>query len=276
MGARFFVSVDAEGMPYSPSRVMMMPRDPLYGELRRIMTRVTNIVVEEIFASGAEGVVVADSHGSMVNIDPFEIDERVELVRGFPRPLAMVYGARGCAAALFIGYHGSPQSGGVLGHTYAGRIVQRVRVHGSEAATEYLLNAYALGEMGVPVVLVAGDSVLEGEVRRHTPWAVFVPLKKPASSLADVTPPWQRVEKSLRSAVREAVAASSLERAEPLKPVEPWIEVELKRPWHADVAELFPCVERLDGVTVRLSCSSFVDNYKLLEGIVIASYSLER
>ncbi|BAN89705.1 M55 family metallopeptidase [Aeropyrum camini] len=274
--ARFFVSVDAEGMPYSPSRVMMMPGDPLYGELRRIMTRVTNIVVEELFASGAEGVVVADSHGAMVNLDPFEIDGRAELVRGFPRPLAMINGARGCRAALFIGYHGSPQSGGVLGHTYAGRILQRVKVQGSEAATEYLLNTYALGEMGVPVVAVAGDSVLEEEVRRHTPWARFVALKRPASSLADVTPPWRMFEESLRRAVREAVAGESLESARPVRPREPWIEVELKRPWHADVAELFPCVERIDGVTVRLSCGSFLENYKLLEGVVMASYSLER
>ncbi len=273
--ARFFISVDAEGMPYSPYRGMMMPGDPLYGELRRIMAWIVDVVVSEIRAGSPRAeIVVADSHGAMVNLDPFQAREDYVLVRGFPRPLAMVYGAEGADAAMMLGYHSSQQAGGVLGHTYAGRIVQRVTVSGFTAASELVLNAYALGEMGVPVVLVAGDEALRADAERVAPDAVFVALKKPASSLADVTPPRRTVEEALRRGVREAL--SKLGEARPSKPEAPEITVEFKRPWHADLAQLFPCVERLDGVTVRLRCESYLNNYRLFEGLVMAAYSLER
>ena len=272
---RFYVSIDAEGLPYVPYKRMLGPGDPLYQELRRIMTWIVEVVAGELYSAGADEVVVADSHGAMVNVDPLALGQPVTLVRGFPRPLSMIYGSPGSRGALLIGYHGSPQSGGVLGHTYAGRIVQRVGVDGFEAASELVLNTYALGEQGVPVILVAGDSVLEEDASRVAPHAVFVPLKSPASSsLADVSPPRMRVEEALRAGVRRAL--EGLEGARPVKPRDPRITVEFKRPWHADLASLFPCTERLDGVTVRLTCDNYLDNYKLFEGLVIAAYSLER
>ncbi len=273
---RILLSVDAEGMPYTPYKRMMMPGDPIYSELREIMTRVTNKFVESLFEHGVKEVIVADSHGAMVNLDPFKIDRRVHLVRGFPRPLSMITGAETVDAAMFIGYHTCPQTGGVLAHTYSGRIIQRVRLAIEENASEYLLNALALGEMGKPVVLVAGDEALREQVKKHTPWAVFIPLKKPASSLADITPPWRDIEVSIENGVKSALELHEAEAVQPLLVEEKWIEVELKRPYHADVAELFPCVKRLNGVTVRIECDKFTESFKLLEGIVMAAYSLER
>ncbi len=270
----FFVSVDAEGMPYVPYLYMLKPNDPLYEELRAIMTTVTNAVIEELEKQGYHAVV-ADSHGAMVNIDPFKLRGSTVLVRGFPRPLAMVHGAEGARGAIFLGYHSSPRIGGVLAHTYAGRIVQNVQVEGCDRATEYLLNTYALGEIGVPVVLVAGDASLAKHVEKHTPWAVFVELKKPASTLADVTPPLNQVLDRLRTGVRKAVETVKKGEAKPLTPKDPRIIVEFKRPWHADVAELVPCTRRVDGVTVELLCNKFIDNYKLLEALVLAGYALE-
>jgi D-amino peptidase len=272
---KVLISVDAEGMPFVPYRRMLSPGDPLYGELREIMTKVTNIATEALFDSGAKEVIVADSHGSMVNIDPFKLDKRAHLVRGFPRPLMMIWGAERVDAAVFLGYHTCPQKGGVLAHTYAGRIVQRVGVAGEDNVSEYLLNALALGELGRPVILVAGDARLGEQVRKHTPNTVFYQLKESASSLADLSRPWPELEKGLRKAVENAVNLYSIGAIEPLKPEEPWILVELKRPYHADIAELMPCANRLNGVTVRLECERFTDNLKLLEAIVLAAYSLE-
>lgn len=274
--AKFYISVDAEGMPWVPSRYMMMPGDVLYQELREIMTRVTNIVVDELYIHGAEEVIVADSHGAMVNIDPFKLDGRASLLRGYPRPTSMIIGAEEADAAVFLGYHSSPQQGGVLAHTYSGRIIQRVRVAGCDAATEYLLNAYALGELGKPVVLVAGDEALREHVGKHTPWAEFVALKKPVSFFADLTGPFKTVEEDLRAAVDRAYKKLEKGEVKPLTPEEPWIEVEFKRPYHADIATLFPCVERLDGVRVKLTCSKYLDNFKMLEGLIAAAYSFER
>jgi D-amino peptidase len=274
---RIFVSVDAEGMPFVPSRYMLMPGDKLWDELREIMTRIVSIIVGEATSAGFE-VVVADSHGSMVNIDPLKLQEAgpVTLVRGFPRPLSMVAGSRGASAAFLVGYHTAPGAGGVLAHTYSGRIIHRVEVEGCKDADEYILNTYALGEDGIPVALVAGDSRLAEHVREHTPWAVFVPLKDAVSVLADSTPPLHEVERRLREGVRSALARIEKGEAKPLKPSNPTILVDFNRPAYADAASMFPCTERIDGTRVKLKCNSFRENYRLLEGLVLAAYALER
>ncbi len=275
MGRHAFISVDAEGMPYIVGRPHMGPGDKLFHELREVMSRVTYTVAEELRAQGFDRVVVADSHGSMLNIDPFKAPRGVEIVRGFPRPLSMVAGAGGAEAAYLLGYHTSPQGGGVLGHTYAGRIIQRVLLDGAPAS-EYLLNTYALGELGVPVVMVAGDKALEPEVSRHTPWAVFVPLKEPLSYFAAVSRSMEEVVEELRSGVAESLARLRRGEAKPLEPPEGMeFVVEFKRPFHADLASLFPCVERLDPITVKLTCGGFVDKYKMFEGLVMAAYAME-
>ncbi len=277
MAGKVFVSVDAEGMPFVPSRYMLMPGDKLWGELRDIMTRIVSMIVREVASAGFD-VVVADSHGSMVNIDPLKLQEAgpATLVRGFPRPLSMVAGSRGASAAFLVGYHTAPGAGGVLAHTYSGRIIHRVEVDGCSDADEYILNTYALGEEGVPVVLVAGDSRLEEHVREHTPWAVFVPLKDSVSVFADSTPPLHEVEKRLREGVRRALSVIERGEAKPVKPGDSSIIVDFNRPAYADAASMFPCTERLDGTRVKLKCNSFRENYKLLEGVVLAAYALER
>lgn len=276
MARRIFVSIDAEGLPFAPSRHLMMPGDKLWPELREIMTRVASIIVREVVSAGYQ-VVVADSHGAMVNIDPLRLQDAgpVTIVRGYPRPLAMLAGSQGATAAFLVGYHTSPGAGGVLAHTYSGRIIHKVEVEGCRDADEYVLNAYALGEDGIPVALVAGDSRLEGHVREHTPWAVFVPLKDAVSVTADMTPPLVDIEKRLIDGVREALARLARGEARPLKPASPQILVDFNRASYADVAALFPCTERVDGTRVRLTCNSFKDNYRLLEGIVLAAHGLE-
>ncbi len=273
---KIFLSVDAEGMPYAPYRGMMSPGDPLYGELREVMTRVTLLVSRILHDHGFEPITIADSHGAMVNIDPFRLPGYTEIIRGFPRKLMMISGSENARAAFFLGYHSSPGIGGVLAHTYSGRIVERVDVYSQKDATEFLLNAYALGERSVPVALVAGDSSLRGRVEKHAPWSVFAPLKDPVSSLADKSRGWPEIERLLSDATRTAIEKLEKGELQILEPEEPWIRVTFKRPWHADVAELFPCVKRLDGITVELTCEGFTENLSLLEGLVIAAYSLER
>jgi len=274
--ASVFVSIDAEGLPYVPSKLMLSPGDPLWGELRKIMTWVAGVIVDTVRKTTDYRVVIADSHGVMLNINPLEISPRGgwEIVRGFPRPTAMIQGAKGSAAALLVGYHTSQGTGGVLAHTYAGRIVQRVSVYDFEDASELVLNAYALAEMGVPIALVAGDEGLKGHAERVAPDAVFLPLKRAVASTADVSPAPADVEKKLAEAVIDALG--KVEGLNVACPREPWFVVEFKRPWHADLAESFPCVERIDGVRVRLACQKYLDNYALFEGLVVAAYGLEK
>ncbi len=267
MSGRVFVSVDAEGLPFA---VMpwLMPGWSLFGELRRVATRLVAAVAERLREHG-RGVVVADSHGLMVNVDPVELPEDVELVRGFPRLLSMVSGARGAVYAVFLGYHAAAGAASLFSHTYSGSVVYRVEVNGVEAS-EYLLNAMLLGEWGVPVAVVAGAEELGGEVERYTPWAVFVPLVRSMGYAASASRGLGYAARRLAEAVDEAEERLRRGELEPLRPREGGVElcVEMVSPLYAEAASLVPGVERRGGRRVCYRAGSMEEAYKAMEAMV--------
>jgi D-amino peptidase len=180
-----FISVDLEGMPHIVVPTHLNLKGKLYDEARKIATEVTLAVADELHKNGFNDIVVADSHGPMINLKVDDLPEYVKIVRGFPRPLSMVSGARGCNIALFLGYHakfGTEKS--TFDHTYSGKSINKVEVNGP-AASEFLLNAYVLGEIAIPVILVAGEAqLLKEDVELHAPWVETVALKQSLSRLS--------------------------------------------------------------------------------------------
>ncbi|ABM81209.1 M55 family metallopeptidase [Hyperthermus butylicus] len=272
---KIYVSVDLEGLPGISTLSQVAPGYPLYGDARRIMTWIVNVLADEFSVLGVDDVVVADSHGFMANIDYIDVDERVRLVQGYPRPFSMVLGVEeGFDAAMFIGYHAAAgTTGGFLEHTYSSRVIHRIYVNG-ELASEYLLNALYAGEHGVPVVLVAGDEHLRSQVEKHTPWAVFLPLKKGYGRLAAMYESKSLVEQKLRKAVREAVERLKRGKAQPLKPNgELELRVELRDSLYADMAQLLPRAERLDAYTLRYRAYSARDALAFVELVAWIGYA---
>jgi len=271
-----FVSVDLEGMPHVASPAHLSLGKPLYAEARKIATRVTRVVVEELHQEGFDEIVVADSHGPMVNLLVEELPGYVEVVRGFPRPLSMVVGVEGADAALFLGYHAKAGTAySSFDHTYSGS-VSKVLVNGVEAS-EYLLNAYVAGHYGVPVVLVAGDEKLMEDVEKHTPWASRIVLKKAPSRYSSISESVDKLEEHLRLAVKEAAASLRTGRAKPLRldgPVR--MRVCFINSGYADVAELSPLCRRVSGTCVEYEVDSIVDAYRQFELLVLAGASLAR
>lgn len=86
------VSVDLEGMPYIVSRGHLNLKAPLYDEARKIATKITLITAEELHKNGFGEVIIADSHGPMVNLLVDDLPDYVEIIRGFPRPLIWFQG----------------------------------------------------------------------------------------------------------------------------------------------------------------------------------------
>lgn len=271
-----FVSVDLEGMPYIVSPEHLMLKRALYEEARRIATRVTKIAVEALKSCGFEEVLVADSHGPMVNLLVEELPEYVEVVRGFPRPLSMVAWVEECDVAVFLGYHakaGTAKS--TFDHTYSGSTIARVEVNGVEAS-EFLLNAYVAGHHGVPVILVGGEAkLLEDDVAKYAPWAERVLFKRSASRYAARSPSMAKIEKNLKDAVGKAVLKFNKGEAKPLKtkyPVE--VAVTFVKSSFADAAELLPGSKRVGGLTVKYKAKDIVEAYKTLELLVLAAYAV--
>jgi len=268
-----FISVDMEGMPYIVIPGHLNLKGTLYSEARKIATKVTLTVAEELNKNGFEEIVVADSHGPMVNLLVEDLPEYVEIVRGFPRPVSMVAGVEGCEIALFLGYHAKfGTSKSTFDHTYSGGSINKVKVNGVEVS-EFLLNAYAAGDYEVPVVLVAGEAqLLKDDVKKYAPWAETVALKHSFSRLSARSFSLARIEKELREATRKATSNFKQGAVKPLmaeKPVK--MEVTFLTSHFADAAELLPLIKRVDGLNVEYTASNIIEAYKIFELLVLAA-----
>ncbi len=268
-----FISIDLEGMPFVVIPGHLGLKGSLYKEAREIATNVTLPVAEELHNNGFEEVVIADSHGPMVNLLVDNLPEYIELVRGYPRPVSMVAGVEDCDVAMFLGYHARAGTAyATFDHTYSGRAIHRVIVNGEEAS-EFLLNAYVAGDSKIPVILVAGDlRLLEDDVRQHAPWAERVVLKKSLGRGAARSYGMGRIEKELRNGVKQALATFKQNKAKPLiakPPVE--MQVTFNSTYFADAAELLPIVKRVSGLDIEYTAKNMVEAYKIFELLSLAA-----
>ena len=271
-----FISVDLEGMPYVVIPGHLGLKGALYEEARKIATKVTLVVAEELNKNGFDEIVIADSHGPMVNLLVDDLPEYVEIIRGYPRPVSMVSGIEGYDVALFLGYHakfGTAKS--TFDHTYSGGSINKVEVNGV-AVSEFLLNAYAAGDFNVPVILVAGEAqLLKDDVKKYAPWAETVALKHSFGRVSAKSSSMIRVEKELRENVRRAVANFRQNKVKPLKAKKPVrMGITFLTSHFADAAELLPIVNRIDGLSVEYTANNMIEAYKIFELLVLAASAI--
>jgi len=267
------ISVDMEGMPYIVNSSQLRLKGGLYDEGRRIATRITLTAAEELNKNGFEKVIIADSHGPMVNIMVDDLPEYVEIIRGYPRPLSMISGVENCDALLLLGYHakfGTPKS--TFDHTYSGGIIAKVEVNDIEVS-EFLLSAYVAGEMNVPVILVAGDAqLIKDDVTKYAPWAQILALKHSLGRVSARSSSMKTIEKELREEVKKAATKLKQTKTKLLKPEKPIkINVTFQKTHFADAAELLPKAKRIDGLKIEYPANSMVEAYKTFELLVFAS-----
>ncbi|NPA23510.1 MAG: peptide transporter [Crenarchaeota archaeon] len=266
-----YVSVDFEGLPHIVSFSQLLPKGKMFYEARSIATRIVKHICEVLNREGVKEIVIADSHGCMINIDPEELPENVKLIRGIPRPVSMMIGVEECDLAMFIGYHaGAGTVRGVLDHTLSSTSIYRLKIN-NIVASEYLLNALVAGYYEVPLILVAGDEALRDEVQKYTPWAEFVPLKRGLSRFSAASYSTARLLRDLECSIMRALDKYEKGKTDIFKiDGNIVLEVSFRTTEFADVAENLPGAERVDGYTVRYICNNIVEAYKVLELVTLA------
>jgi D-amino peptidase len=274
-GLKAYVSVDLEGLPGVVSGTMLSPWSSQFSRASKVMTRVVNAVADELFKSGFSEVVVADSHGLMTNIDYTELDGRVAVLQGYPRPYSMITMLdSGFSAVFYVGYHTAAGTvHGVFDHTYSGRAFAEIRINGVRVS-EYLVNSLCAGELGVPVAYLAGDEYLKAEVEKYTPWVVFTPLKRGVSRYAALFYGLDRVLEALRRDVN--LAAERVKRGEVKtlvwsKPLR--VELVLRDSLVADVLE--EKFKRLDAYTLYFEAESARDALATIELVAVVAYGVD-
>ena len=131
------------------------------------MTNEVLAAIEGARAAGATEFLVSDSHGNGENLLIERFPKDVQIVRSWPRPLAMMQGIDASFdAVLFVGYHssttntgGRPGAHDVLGHPRgrAARTASRCR--------RPALNAAIAGHFRVPVAMISGDDAIVKEAQ---------------------------------------------------------------------------------------------------------------
>jgi len=268
-----FISVDLEGMPYIVIPGHLNLKGALYDEARKIATKVTLIMAEELNKNGFDEIVVADSHGPMVNLLVEDLPKYVEIIRGYPRPVCMVSGIEGCDVALFLGYHakfGTAKS--TFDHTYSGGSINKVEVNGV-VVSEFLLNAYTAGDLEVPVILVAGEAqLLKDDVKKYAPWVETVALKHSLSRASARSFSMAKIEEELKERAKRAVINFKQNRVRSLRAKKPVkLGITFLTSLFTDVAELLPMVRRIDGLNVEYTASNMIEAYKIFELLVLAA-----
>ncbi|HEX5167085.1 MAG TPA: M55 family metallopeptidase [Thermomicrobiales bacterium] len=260
---RVFISVDIEGIAGVAGREEGSQGNPEYERARRLMTAEACAAVRGIYNADPDAeVTVADAHGTFRNIIPELLDPRARLVRGKPRPLAMIEGVQnGVDAAVFVGYHGRAGTGdSVLSHTFTGTLAD-VRVNGTSFG-EIGLNAAVAGVYGVPLVLVTGDASVDAEVEALLPGTRTAVVKRGIGALAA-----DGLHPERACAIIEAAAAEVPERVASAKPFvvdgPVALEVDVTIPAYADQALVVPGIKRLAGRTLGYDAPDYLTAYRI-------------
>jgi D-amino peptidase len=263
-----FISVDMEGLPHIVSGEHLAPGRKLYDEARSIMTECVLAMADQLHKSGADRVVVADGHGSKVNLQADKMPNYVSVVRGNPRSISMVAGGRDSDMALFLGYHSKPGTpNAIFDHVINGSVLKTVKLNGEEAS-EFYINAATLGEQGVPIVLVSGDNtLLDGDVSKFAPWAVRVRLKESLGHYSSISPSMPECLDGIRRGVREAIEGFSIPgKMELLKlktPID--LEVYFTSTIYAQMACHLPESETIGGTGIRYRAKSMEEAYRVTQ-----------
>jgi D-amino peptidase len=268
-----FISVDMEGMPYIVVRSHLHMKGILYEEARKIATKITLTVATELHKNGFDEIIIADSHGSMVNLHVDDMPDYVELIRGYPRPLSMISGIEDCNAAIFLGYHakfGTAKS--TFDHTYSGASINKIKINDTEAS-EFLLNAYTAGELGVPIIMTAGEAqLIKDDIEKHAPWIETIPLKHSLGRVSARSYGITRIEKELKTSTEKAAANYKKHKTKLLRTKKPVkMTITFLASHFADVAELLPTAKRTDGLNIEYTADNMVEAYKTFELLALAS-----
>ena len=164
-----YVSVDIEGITGVVHADMMGATGREYDRGRRLMTGDANAAIEGLSNAGAEYILVCDGHGPMRNLFFEDMHPASHLLTGSgdAKDYCQLEGAdsRDFDAAVLVGYHAMAKTyKAIHPHTIAGAAVAELRLNGRPHG-ETGLNAAVLGSLGIPVVLVTGDTTTMAEAK---------------------------------------------------------------------------------------------------------------
>mgnify|MGYP001131724404 CR=1 FL=1 len=265
---KVFISADMEGVAGVVDREQTLSNGKEHERARKLMTQEVNAAIEGALEAGAKQIIVNDSHGTMRNIIPEDLNEMAQLITGSPKPLSMMQGIDSTfTTAFFTGYHAMRGAyRGVLEHTYHGGVIFDIFFNGKRFG-ETGMNAAIAGYFKVPVALVTGDQVVTEEARLLLGEVETVTVKEGVGrNAAKCLSPAKA-----RSLIKTG-AKNALLKVKSFKPLilNPPIKLEMVffHTGMADMAEMVPGAKRKDGRTVSFVADDYLEACKALRAMI--------
>jgi D-amino peptidase len=262
---KVYISADMEGVAGVVTADQLGPQGFEYERFRGFMTNEVLAAIEGARAAGATEFLVSDSHGNGENLLVERFPKDVQIVRSWPRPLAMMQGLDGTYdAVIFVGYHSSTTNPeGVRAHTMSSAHLADLRLNGV-SMPEAGLNAAIAGQFGVPVVMITGDDAIVKEAAGLL------------GGLASATVKWNYGFHSARTLTPEAAcdliretAKKAIAERRSRKPftvsTPVTLDVRFKNYRPAEVLAYLPIVERTDAHAIRFRGKDMIEVSRFLE-----------
>jgi D-amino peptidase len=262
---KVYISADMEGVAGVVTGDQLAPQGFEYERFRGFMTNEVLAAIEGARAAGATELLVSDSHGNGENLLIERFPKDVQIVRSWPRPLAMMQGIDASFdAVLFVGYHSSTTNPeGVRAHTMSSAHLADLRLNGV-SVPEAGLNAAIAGHFRVPVAMITGDDAIVKEAQ-----ALLGPLAGAVvkwnygfHSARTLTPEaaCELIRETTRRALSDRKTWKSYAVTAPVT-----LDVRFKNYRPAEVLAYLPGIERTDAHSIRFRGKDIVEVSRFLE-----------
>ncbi len=261
---KIYITADIEGVTGSTYWDETDQTNPYYAEAREQMTAEVAAACEGALNAGATEIWVKDAHGWGRNLFPARLPREVHLVRAWSgHPFAMMQEIdETFDAALAIGYHSRAGSGGSpLAHTMTGNMIY-YKING-QYVSEFVINSYTAGLVGVPMVFLSGDAGLCQEAQAFLPNLTTLAVMYGAGNSTVSIHPHLAVE-NIRTGV-EAALKSDISKCR--VPMPDHFSVELRYRKHADAyhASFYPGVRLIEPHIVGFEADDYFEVLRFFE-----------
>jgi len=262
---KVYISADMEGVAGVVTGDQLGPQGFEYERFRGFMTDEVLAAIDGARAAGASDILVSDSHGNGENLLIERFPKDVQIVRSWPRPLAMMEGIDASFdAVLFVGYHASttnPQ--GVRAHTMSSATLADVRLNGV-SMLEAGLNAAVAGHFHVPVAMISGDdaAVKEAQALLGPIEGAVVKWNTGFHSARTLTPAasCDRIRAAAKTALGRLASMKVYEVKAPVT-----LDLRFKNYRPSEVLSYLPIVERTDAHAIRFRGKDMLETIRFLE-----------
>lgn len=230
-----------------------------FEEFGRIqVTEDVNAAIHGLRKAGVTNIRVVDFHGSggaSQNVIAEKLEKGAKLFQGQDLPKRLSEAVdKSIMAAVFIGFHAMADTqDGFLRHTI--NMDPRIRINGKPVG-ETAINAYALAEYGIPVIMVTGDQALVREAKAFIPGVETVQVKTSLDCKTTECVPLLKARKLIEAAAERAL--SRINEFMPVQVTKPInVDVSFPNKDQVDLCEIIPRANRTADKTISYSAESW-------------------